>query len=485
MTVRTRMAPSPTGEFHIGSMRGVLFNYAFSKKNGGQFVIRVEDTDRQRYVAGAEERMLDVITDFGLGWDEGPRVGGDYGPYTQSQRLDIYKKYALELVEKDKAYYCFCTSERLDELRKEQQAKGMPVTKYDRHCLNLTHDEIQKRLDAGEKYVIRLKVPDNEEVGFHDLVLGDIKFNTNDIDDQVLLKADGFPTYHLGVVVDDNLMKINYIMRGREWLPSTPKHVLLYKAFGWELPNYVHLPLLKEVESTKKMSKRTGDVAAVNFIKEGYLPEALVNFLMFLGWNPGTEKEIYTFEEFTRDFSIEKIQTSEFASFDRVKLRWFNEHYIRAMDTKTLLERIRAWAKKFEHQVLLVEMDETKALAILEIIKERLGKLDELNDSTSYFVQKPAIAESDVWEFAESKDAGKKIVKEFVELYEALDEAAWQKTVLDEKSHALLAEKSYKPKEAFMTLRLALTGQKATPPLFDIMEILGKQESLSRMKSLV
>jgi len=266
MNVRTRMAPSPTGEYHIGGMRTLLYNYAQAKKEGGQFILRIEDTDRERLVEGATDRSIQVIRDYGLDWDEGPLVEGPYAPYVQSKRLEIYRKYARQLIDSGHAYYCFCTKERLDKLREEQRAQGVSSTKYDKYCLRLSKEEVQKKLDGCEEYVIRLNVPKNEEVSFDDKILGHISFPTNDLDDQVLIKSDGFPTYHLAVVVDDYLMKINYIMRGMEWLPSTPKHILLYKAFGWELPIYAHLPLLKEQGDTKKLSKRMGSVAAVEFL---------------------------------------------------------------------------------------------------------------------------------------------------------------------------------------------------------------------------
>ncbi len=278
MNVRTRMAPSPTGEYHIGHIRTVLFNYAFAKAFKGKFIIRIEDTDRERFVEGAVDRILDVIKDYGLGWDEGPRIGGEFAPYVQSERLDLYKKYAIQLVNSGHAYYCFCTPERLDVLRKEQQEQKMPVTKYDKHCSHLSKDEISTRLTKGEQYVIRLKVPENTQIDFHDEVLGDLSINSNDIDDTVLLKSDGYPTYHLAVVIDDHLMHISHVMRGIDWLPSTPKHVLLYRAFGWESPKLIHLPNLKEKGDNKKLSKRFGSVFAISFLEEGYLPEALINF---------------------------------------------------------------------------------------------------------------------------------------------------------------------------------------------------------------
>src|SRR3990172_924239 len=304
--VRTRMAPSPTGEYHIGHIRTLLYNYAFAKKEKGDFILRIEDTDRERYVEGASERILDVIESYGLGWDEGPRVGGPHEPYFQSQIL----------LDRGAAYYCFCTQERLEKMREEQKAQGVVSTKYDRLCLKLDESEIGRNLKEKLPHVIRMKVPDNKEVAFNDLVDGDISFPSYDIDDQVLIKSDGFPTYHFAVVVDDHLMEISHVMRGNDWISSTPKHVLLYQAFGWGMPYFAHIPNLKEMGAGRKLSKRFGAVAAQEFLNEGYLPEAVLNFLMFLGWNPGTEKEFYNLEEFIIDFSIDKIHKTDLVAFD-------------------------------------------------------------------------------------------------------------------------------------------------------------------------
>ena len=482
MLMRTRMAPSPTGEIHIGSMRTLLYDYALAKKSGGKFILRIEDTDRERYVEGAVERTFEVIKDYGLSWDEGPEVGGPHKPYIQSERLDIYKKYALELVEKGKAYYCFCSKERLAEMREEQEKKGFPTTKYNKHCLGLSEEEIKKYLEEGKEYVIRLNVPKGEKINFKDEVLGDLSFPSDDIDDQVLLKSDGYPTYHLAVVVDDHLMEITHILRGMEWLSSTPKHILLFKAFGWGLPKFVHLPLLREADSTKKLSKRSGSVAAVDFLKDGYLPEALLNFLMFLGWNPGTEKEIYTLEEFIEDFSIEKVQKSDLVVFDRQKLLWFNGMYIRGLDVKELLEKLSDWGKKFD--VKINSKDKDFDLRVLELIRERLRTLSEWNELTDYFYNEPEIDGELLNKYSGSEEKTKEIVTKYLELYESIDEKDWNFENLEKISHELLEKEGYKPKEAFMTLRVIVTGRSFSPPLFNTLEVLGKTNVVKRMSSI-
>ncbi len=482
MTVRTRMAPSPTGEYHIGGMRTLLYNYALAKKHNGQFILRIEDTDRERFVEGAMERLIRVIKDYGFSWDEGPEVGGPHAPYIQSERLDIYKKHALELVEKGHAYYCFCTKERLEELRESQKAQGKPTTKYDKHCLSLSKEEIQEKLNSGIPYVIRLNVPENNTVVVKDKILGEITFPTNDIDDQVLLKSDGYPTYHLAVVVDDHLMEINYVLRGMEWLPSTPKHILLYKAFGWDLPIYAHLPLLKEKGGTQKLSKRMGSVAATEFLAEGYLPEALNNFLMFLGWNPGTEKEIYSLEEFINDFSIEKVGKTDLVSFDRDKLLWYNGYYIRQLSAEELFNRLSAWSEK--HNIKLYEgaVDNEYVIKVTSLVQERLKTLKEFTEVTEYFFREPKVDQTLLVKQTGSKEKSEDILNSYLNLYSSINKADWTAEFLDEKSHELLKEKEYKPKEAFMTIRVAVSGETATPPLFEVLTLLGKEKTLMRIK---
>lgn len=477
------MAPSPTGEFHVGSLRTLLYDYALAKGSGGEFILRIEDTDQSRYVEGSVERMMKVLKDYGLDWDEGPEVGGPYEPYYQSQRLDIYRKYAMELVEKGKAYYCFCDEERLKNLREEQHGKGL-VSKYDKFCLSLSKEEVEKKLRDGTPYVIRLNVPSDETIEFEDMVLGKLSFPSNDIDDQVLIKSDGFPTYHLAVVVDDHLMKITHILRGREWLPSTPKHVLLYKYFGWEMPKFVHLPLLRESDSTKKLSKRTGSVDAADFLREGYLPEALLNFIMFLGWNPGTEREVYSLEDFAKDFSIDKVQRSEMAAFDRKKLLWFNGLYIRNISLEDLWGRVEKWHKEYSKELKLDNFSYEYNLKILEMIRERMKTLSEFNDLSSYFYKKPKIEKETAKKFTGDISRSKEIIKNYLDTYENISSENWNIDYLDKISHDKLEEFSYKPKEAFMTIRYVVTGCEFTPPLFDVLGVIGKKETIERMKKL-
>lgn len=477
MNVRTRMAPSPTGEFHIGSMRTLLYNYALAKKENGKFLLRIEDTDQARFVEGATERLIEVIHDYGLDWDE--------GPFFQSQRLSIYQEHVNKLIESKHAYYCFCTKERLDELRKSQQAQGLPVTKYDGHCSKLSQDEIQDNLNKNVPYVVRLKVPKNEEISFFDEVLGELTFPSNDIDDQVLLKSDGFPTYHLAVVVDDYLMEVNYVLRGMEWLPSTPKHVLLYKAFGWELPKYAHIPLLKELGENKKLSKRHGSVSAVEFLRDGYLPDALINFLMFLGWNPGTEKEIYTLEEFCQDFDISKIHKTDLVVFDRSKLLWFNGVYIRKLAPEQLFELATNWAKKFAQEITIFSKDKEYVINVLRLVQDRLKMFSELEELTQYFVIEPQVSDEDLCQFTADIARAKEILSNMVSHLSKFEKNDWITSNLDTSLHNLISELNYKPKEAFMTLRLALTGKTATPPIFDTLEVLGKDISIQRLQKYI
>jgi glutamyl-tRNA synthetase len=482
MKMRTRMAPSPTGEIHVGSIRTLLYDYALAKQSGGELILRIEDTDQSRYVKGSVERILKVIKDFGLNWDEGPEVGGPHSPYFQSQRLDIYKKYALELVEKGVAYYCFCDEDRLEKVREDQKRLGA-VPKYDKFCLNLSKEDIEKNLKEGKPYVIRLNVPKDEMIEFEDAIIGKVSFPSNDVDDQVLLKSDGFPTYHLAVVVDDHLMGITHALRGREWLPSTPKHILLYKYFGWEMPKFVHLPLLREVDSTKKLSKRFGSVHAMGFLEDGYLPEALLNFMMFLGWNPGTEREIYSLEDFIKDFSLDKVQKSEMVAFDRQKLLWFNGMYIRNLPLEELWRKLNSWYKEYsKDKPKFSKSTEPFNLKVLDLVRERMKKLSEFNDLSEYFYEKPKVDKDAVIKFSENKDRAKEIIDNFISVYENVSSENWNIEYLDKISHEKLTEFSYKPKEAFMTIRFVVTGKDHTPPLFDVLGLIGKDEVLDRLR---
>jgi glutamyl-tRNA synthetase len=459
--VRVRMAPSPTGEYHIGHIRTVLYNLAFARKNNGAFIIRIEDTDRERFVEGAIDRILDVIADYGLTWDEGPRVGGDFGPYIQSERLPLYKKYAEELIEKKAAYYCFCTSDRLTQMREEQKKKGISSTKYDKLCLRLSSEDIQKNLSEGKPYVIRLNVPSDKIVSFTDVVFGKISVNTNEVDDQVLLKSDGFPTYHLAVVVDDHLMNITHVMRGNDWLPSTPKHILLYEAFGWELPTYIHLPNLKELGASKKLSKRYGPVSAREFLDEGYLPEAVINFLMFLGWNPGTEKETYSLDEFIRDFDIHKIHHVDLVSFDREKLNWMNGEYIRNEKTESILEKLKNFYKNDEEIIAYFEKEKDHLLSIISLAQTRMKTLKEFKDLV--VPAKVALSE-------EEKNIAGELKKEFSII------SYWNKETVLQAMRNVLQNKKIKGSMLYKII----TGREKGLPLPEMLEILGKEKTMAR-----
>lgn len=481
MIVRTRMAPSPTGELHIGSLRTLLYNFALAKKNNGAFILRIEDTDKVREIEDGVQKIIDVVKDYSLFWDEGPGVDGPYAPYIQSQRLEVYQAYAQQLVEANHAYYCFCSKERLEKVKEEQQSKGFPVTKYDKHCSTLSATEVKDLLDKNVPYVIRLRIPEDETLSWKDAVLGEVSFNSKELDDQVLQKSDGYPTYHLAVVVDDHLMEISHVLRGIEWLPSTPKHILLYKAFGWTPPIHLHLPNLKEADSNKKLSKRFGDVSSRAFLEKGYLPEAILNFLMFLGWNPGTEKEIYSLDEFINDFTLEKIHTTDLIVFDRQKLIWFNGCYIRAMSDETLLTRILDWADKYNVSLDIKGLPKEKQLNIISLLKDRIKILSEVNMLTKYFVIAPNLSSDLLSQFTETPNRAHLLLENFYTLFGSIDNSNWNKDNLDNLCHNLIKELNFKPKEAFMTLRIAITGETATPPVFDILELLGKDEVLKRI----
>jgi len=479
------MAPSPTGDYHIGHIRTLLYNYAFARKNKGEFIIRIEDTDRERFIDGAIDRILDVISDFGFDWDEGPRVGGKFGPYLQSERLPIYKEYAEKLVKLGHAYYCFCTKERLSELKAEQERKGYPVTKYDKHCLSLTDEKIAENLKNNLPYVIRQKVPEDREIKLKDEILGEVKFQTKDIEDGVLLKSDGFPVYHLAVVVDDYLMGITHVLRGVDWLPSTPKHLLIYEALNWEPPKYAHLPNLKEVGGSQKLSKRFGAVFAHSFLEEGYLVPALVNFVMLLGWNPGDEREVFSLQEFIKEFSLERIHKTDLVAFDREKLLWMNGYYIRSMSLEALYDALLDWSKKFNVNLDVEGYSKEYVKKCLELVKDRMRKLNDFTDLTSYFFAPPIVNRELSERYIKDPSVRDKLLSEFYKLYTDIDSGKWGKDNLDKLSHELILDLGLKPKEAFMTLRIICLGKEATPPLFDVLHTLGKRTVLERIKSFI
>lgn len=474
MTIRTRMAPSPTGEYHVGHISTLLKNYAFAKKHGGQFVLRIEDTDQERKVEGAVEKILSVIKAYGLGWDEGPDIGGPYAPYTQSERLDLYKDYAKQLVEKGKAYYCFCTKERLEAL-KEQQFAAKQLPRYDRKCAQLSSDEVEQRLAAGERAVVRLRVPDNYTIVFNDLVRGEISFESAQVDDQVLLKSDGFPTYHLAVVVDDYLMKITHVMRGEEWISSTPKHILLYQAFGWTPPIYAHIPVFLNPDGKGKMSKRKGTVSAQSFLDAGYLPEALLNFFMILGWSPADQREILTLDEYIKEFDPKDISPKSVV-FDLQKLAWINGIYIRNLSLEQLESRIQSY--------IPADAPAEMVAHILPLISERLVKLSDFEELSSFFYR-PITVDG---ETLQKKSTATEVADQLTEVINAVsDLTEWSTAALETSIRQLQETKEWKKSQFFMMLRVAVTGKTATPPLFETMEVIGKDiilERLSQAKQL-
>lgn len=469
MNVRTRMAPSPTGEYHVGHIATLLKNYAFAKKHRGQFVLRIEDTDQERKVEGAVERIMDVIRAYGLNWDEGPDKGGPYGPYVQSQRLDIYKEYAQKLVESGEAYYCFCTKERLEQVHAQQVAKKIPPM-YDKHCRTLSSAEVAEKLTQKLPYVIRLKVPSDQSIEFTDLIRGKITIQSNTVDDQVLLKSDGFPTYHLGVVVDDHLMQISHILRGEEWISSTPKHVLLYRAFGWEQPIYAHIPVFLNPDGKGKMSKRKGTVSAISFLEDGYLPEAMLNFFMILGWSPKDQREILTLEEYIQEFDPKDISAKSVV-FDLKKLGWINGIYIRKLSTNQLIEKLAPFIPAHFPRELLPQ--------VVPLISERLIKLSDFKELTDFFSIDPQIDLT-----ALTKKATNELVHQqlqtTIDAMNAMSE--WSHENIEKVIREIQSSHEWKTSQYFMMLRIAVTGKQATPPLFETMNAIGKDNIIRRMQ---
>lgn len=459
--IRTRIAPSPTGaDVHVGSVATALMNYAWAKKNNGQFIIRIEDTDRTRIIEGGEAQMLKTLKRIGLVADESPEIGGPYAPYRQSERLDIYKKYAEELVTKGKAYYCICTPERLTKMRNEQQAKKQ-IPKYDRLCLVNQKEIVKKIKDEKISHVIRLLIPEGQ-IKFNDAVRGEIIIDTKNIDDQVILKSDGFPTYHLGVVIDDYLMKITHVIRGEEWLPSTPKHIILYKAFGWEPPVFAHISLLRNPDKSK-LSKRKNPVWTSYYLDQGIFSEAILNYLALMGWSHPEGKDIFSLEEYIAVFDIKDIQTSA-PVFDPIKLEWMNGMYIREMNNEDLKVRIFEFYKK--------EFPDELISKTIPLIKERIKKLSDYLPMCEFFLKTPEKYEIDI--------TGKK--EFFKQIHAELEKlTSWKADIIGETLVNLAKKLEIKNSIFFADMRMVITGKKVSPPLNESMEILGKDECLKRL----
>lgn len=476
--IRVRFAPSPTGYLHVGGLRTALYNFLFARKNNGRFILRIEDTDRSRFVEGAVENLITSLKWCGLEYDEGPDIGGDFGPYMQSQRLDIYQKYAQELILKGHAYYCFCSAERLENLRKEQQQLKLPQAKYDKRCLHLSKSEIEEKLELEIPHVIRLNVEPNQKIIFEDVIRGQVEFDSNSIDDQVLIKSDGYPTYHLANVVDDHLMKISHVIRGEEWLSSTPKHILLYDFFNWEKPIFAHLPLLLNPDRSK-LSKRQGDVAVEDYRAKGYLKEALINFVALLGWNAGDDKEFYYMNELIEKFSLERVNKSG-AVFDINKLNWLNAEHLRKKSNEEILIMLKEHIQKTEYADK--SLDDNFLLSIIEAMKERVSFIHEFVDNCKYFYEPPKEYEQKAieknWK-PETPQQLQKLRDSFTLLGNPTKED--YENALTKVAAKLNVGKG----KLIHPLRLSVSGQSTGPGIFDLLFILGKDEVIKRIDKAI
>jgi glutamyl-tRNA synthetase len=492
MSVRLRFAPSPTGPLHIGGVRTALYNYLFTKKHGGKLILRIEDTDQNRYVEGAEEYIQESLKWLGITFDEGPNEGPNM-PYRQSERKELYQKHAQILIASGEAYYAFDTADELAEMRKELEDAKVDNPSYNsvtrmkmKNSITLGIEATKELIDNGTPFVIRLKVPMKEEIRFQDAIRDWVVVHSSTIDDKVLMKADGMPTYHLANIVDDHEMGITHVIRGEEWLPSAPLHILLYKAFGWQHPTFAHLPLLLKPEGNGKLSKRDGDLgdfpvfpiqweggsgeASRGFREDGYLPEALLNFLAMLGWNPGTEQEVFSMEELIEAFSLERINKSG-ARFDVAKAKWFNEHYIKAMDEALLISKVNEQVN-----------NETLAAQLVKLNKDRVTFIEEIVSIVPYLFNAPHEYDDQVAAKAWN-DLAKQGMPEIIGLINGMESADFKAENIHNTLWAGLEGKEIKPGKVMQALRLAITGEGKGPDLMLMLEILGKEEVVSRIQS--
>jgi len=474
--VRTRIAPSPTGDPHVGTAYVALFNLALARKHGGQFLLRIEDTDRQRSHPASERMIFEALRWLGLDWDEGPDVGGPHGPYRQSERSAIYRAHAQELVAKGAAYPCFCTAERLAALREEQKAAKAAVMGYDGLCRRLDRGEAQRRVAAGEAHVIRLAMPDADSMTVTDLLRGAVRFERPQMDDQVLLKSDGFPTYHLANVVDDHLMGISHVIRAEEWLSSLPKHVQLYRAFAWEAPVFCHLPLLRNADRSK-ISKRKNPVSLNFYRRAGYLPEALLNFLATMSFSlpaaEGESRDEFTFDEFVQAFELERIALGG-PVFDLEKLTWLNGRYLRRLSTEEMIGRLRGHL-----------LSDDYLGQVIPLCRERVDTLEGFYEYASFFFVGEVPYDAAARQGLVPKD---KTAAEVAKLLLALVENGvdplleWNAATVEDALRAFAEAAGWKPKDLYMVVRLAVTGRAATPPLFETMAVLGKEVCRRRLR---
>ncbi|MCI8776736.1 MAG: glutamate--tRNA ligase [Oscillospiraceae bacterium] len=472
--VRTRFAPSPTGYMHIGNLRTALYTYLIAKKNGGDFILRIEDTDRERYVEGAVEVIYNTLRQAGLKWDEGPDIGGDYGPYVQSERMGMFKEYALKLVENGNAYYCFCDKDRLDEVRKIQEASHIPPM-YDRHCRDLSKEEVEEKLAAGIPYVIRQKMPLEGTTTFHDEIYGDITVENSTLDDQILIKTDGMPTYNFANVVDDHTMGITHVVRGNEYLSSAPKYNLLYEAFGWEVPVYIHCaPVMKD--HTTKLSKRNGDASFEDIVAKGYLPEAVVNFIALLGWAPKGEEEIFNLDELAENFDLSGISKSP-AIFDPVKLKAVNAAHIKKLSPEKFLELALPYIKQ---SVKREDVDLNLLAAMIQSRTELFTDIPEMID----FID--VLPEYDTAMYCHKKmktneETSLEALKAVLPVLEALD--VWTEEAVHKALFDLIAKLEVKNGWLLWPVRTAVSGKQFTPGGgVELCHLLGKEETLSRIR---
>ena len=495
--VRVRFAPSPTGPLHIGGVRTALFNYLFAKKHGGDFLLRIEDTDQNRYVPGAEEYIIEALNWLNIPFDEGIGKDKGFGPYRQSERKHLYKEYAETLIASGNAYYAFDTSEELDAHRKEHEAKGKTFI-YNWHnrlklknSLALSEEALQKRLDANEDYVIRFKTPENEHLRLNDIIRGGIDIDTNVLDDKVLFKSDGMPTYHLANIVDDHLMKITHVIRGEEWLPSLALHVLLYRAFGWDAPQFAHLPLIMKPEGKGKLSKRDGDKMGFpvfplewktaegeifsGYREDGYLPEAVVNMLAFLGWNPGTEQEIFSLEALVQSFDLERVHKAG-AKFDPDKTKWFQHQYLQEMDEHKLVDEFN---KVLESHNISTSLDLSK---IVSLLKERATFTIDLWEQGNFFFESPTSYDEKASAKAFKPETPELLQKVILIMKNTEDFSAEK---LSEEIKGWITSQEISFGKVMMPLRLALVGEMKGPDVFEIASIIGKEESVKRIENAI
>ncbi len=470
--VRTRIAPSPTGDPHVGTAYVALFNYAWARKHGGQFILRIEDTDRERSSRASEEMIFQSLHWLGLTWDEGPDVGGPHAPYRQSERLAIYQEHVEELLERGAAYPCFCTKRRLDALREQQRRAKAPVMGYDRHCRRLPKGEAQARRKS-EPHVVRLAMPTEGVTRVRDYLRGELDFDNTLVDDQVLLKSDGYPTYHLANVVDDHLMGVTHVIRAEEWISSLPKHAQLYRAFGWEEPVFCHLPLLRNADRSK-ISKRKNPTSLNFYRRAGFLPEALLNYLALMGWTMPDGREEFTLDEFVNAFTLDRIVLGG-PVFDLTKLTWLNGKYIRALSAEELLARLRGELLSDEY-----------LLRVMPLVRERIDKLEDFIAYSAFFF---------VGEVAYDQQARNKLVPKgraagevAALLADLLEERVdplleWRKETLEASLREFAHQRGWNAADLFMTVRVAVTGRTATPPLFETMEVLGKEVCRRRLRN--